>query len=103
MILMGKRLAVLLNSFLLLQSFLGKNAKNQLFLRKNVFESSFYKIDVKMVTSWSVRLEKHQTFEILLSVDFLRIFKMLHFSKMFKIFEIYQYFLVKLLNALNFI
>ena len=28
---------------------------------------------------------------------------MLHFSKIFKIFEIHQYFLVKLLNALNFI
>ena len=36
-------------------------------------------------------------------VDILRIFKMLHFSKIFKIFEIHQYFLVKLLNALNFI
>ena len=34
---------------------------------------------------------------------FLRIFKMLHFSKKFEIFEIHQYFLVKLLNALNFI
>ena len=36
-------------------------------------------------------------------VDFLRIFKMLHFSKNLEIFEIHQYFLVKLLNALNFI
>ena len=54
-----------------------------------------------MVTNWSVRLEKHQ---ILLMVDFLRIFKMLHFSKKFRdFFEIYQHFLVKLLNALNFI
>ena len=40
------------------------------FLRKNGFESSFYKIDVKVVTKWSVRLEKHQTIEILLMVDF---------------------------------
>ena len=56
-----------------------------------------------MVTNWSVRLEKHQTIEILLMVDFLRIFKMLHFSKIVEIFEIHQYFLVKLLNALNFI
>ena len=55
-----------------------------------------------MVTIWSVRLEKHQTIEILLMVDFLRIFKMLHFSKKLEIFEIHQYFLVKLLNALNF-
>ena len=55
-----------------------------------------------MVTNWSVRLEKHQTIEILV-VDFLRISKMLHFSNFFEIFEIHQYFLVKLLNALNFI
>ena len=54
-----------------------------------------------MVTNWSVRLEKHQTIEILLMVDFLRIFKMLHFSKIFEIFEIHQYFLVRFLNALN--
>ena len=39
-----------------------------------------------MVTNWSVRLEKHQTIEILLMVDFLRIFKMLHFSKKFRDF-----------------
>ena len=44
-----------------------------------------------MVTNWSVRLEKHQTIEILLMVNFLRIFKMLHFSKNFKIFEIHQF------------
>ena len=56
-----------------------------------------------MVTNWSVRLEKHQTIEILLMVDFLCIFKMLHFSNFFEIFEIHQYFLVSLLNALNFI
>ena len=56
-----------------------------------------------MVTNWSVRLEKHQTIEILLMVDFLRIFEMLHFSKLFEIFEFHQYSLVKLLNALNFI
>ena len=43
---MGKRLAVFLNSFLLLQSFFGKKCKNLTFLRKNGFESSFYKNDV---------------------------------------------------------
>ena len=73
------------------------------FLGKNCFQSSFYKIDVLMVTNWSVRLEKYQTIEILLMVDFLSISKMLHFSKFFEIFEIHQYFLVKSLNALNFI
>ena len=43
---MGKRLAVFLNSFLLLQSILGKKCKNRLFLKKNGFESSFYEIEV---------------------------------------------------------
>ena len=45
---------------------------------------------------------KNITIKILLVVDFLRTFKMLHFSKNFEIFEIHKYFLVKLLNALNF-
>ena len=56
-----------------------------------------------MVTNWSVPFEKHLKIEILLMVDFLRIFKMLRFSKLFEIFEIHKYFVVKLLNALNFI
>ena len=43
-ILMGKRLAVFLNGFLILQSFFFKNAKNDFF--QIFFESSFYKIDV---------------------------------------------------------
>ena len=34
---------------------------------------------------------------------FLRIFKLLHFSKIVEILEIHQYFLVKLLNVLYFI
>ena len=45
----------------------------------------------------------HTHFLVLLMVDFLRIFQNIAFSKFFEIFEIHQYFLVKLLNALNFI
>ena len=41
---------------------------------KNGFEGSFYKIDVNVVTNWSARLQKHQTIEILLMVDFLCLF-----------------------------
>ena len=63
----------------------------------------FIKLTNFVVTNWSVRLEKYQTIEILLMVDFLRIFKKLHFSNFFEIFQIHQYFLVKLLNALHFI
>ena len=46
----------------------------------------FYKIDVKVVTNWSERLEKHQTVEILLMVDFLCIFKNVAFLKIFSDF-----------------
>ena len=80
-ILMGKRLAAFLNSFLLLQVFGVTNAKID-FFKKNGFESSF--------TNWSVRFEKHKTLEILLLVDFLRIFKNVAFSKIFEIFESHQ-------------
>ena len=37
-----------------------------------------------MVTNWSVWLEKHQTIEILLMVDFLRIFQNVAFFKIFR-------------------
>ena len=63
-------------------------------LRKNSFESSFYKIDVLMVSNWSVRLEKHQTIELLLKVDFLRIFKnvalLANITLLANIFEIHK-------------
>ena len=39
-----------------------------------------------MVTYWSVRLAKHQTIEILLIVDSLRIFKNVAFFKIFRDF-----------------
>ena len=102
---MGKRLALFLNSFHLLQSFLGLKMQKSTFCKKKMVLRVvfFYKIDVQVITNWSVRQEKHQTIETILMVDFLRIFKILHFSNFFEIFEIHQYFMVKLLNALNFI
>ena len=56
-----------------------------------------------MVSNWSASLEKHQTIEILLMVDFYAFLKMLDFSIFFGIFEIHQELLVELLNVLNFI
>ena len=51
------------------------------------FECSLYKIEVLAVTNWFTRLEKHQTIENLLRVDFLRIFKkIMHFSRFFDFF-----------------
>ena len=53
------------------------------FFRKNGFENSVDKIVVLMVTNGSVRLEKHQTIEILLIVDFYAFLKIMHFSFFF--------------------
>ena len=63
----------------------------------------FIKLTLRWLQTGLSDWKKHQIIEISLIVDFLRIFKMLHFSIFFKIFEIHQYFLVNLLNALNFI
>ena len=67
-----------------------------------VLREVFIKLTFRWLQTNLSDLKKHQTIEMLM-VEFLRIFKMLHFSKFFEIFEIHQYFLVKLLNALDFI
>ena len=51
-----------------------KNEKNQLFEEIKRFESSFYRIDVQVITNPSIRLEKHQTIDFLLMTDFLFVF-----------------------------
>ena len=99
----GQTFTSVSEQFSFTSKFFGLKLQKNDFFKKNGFESSFYKIDVKVVTNWSVQLEKHQTIKSLLIVDFLRKFKMLHFSNFFEIFEIHQYFLVKFLNALNLI
>ena len=77
-------LGVLWNSCLLLQSFWVKNAKNRRYRRKRGFDCSFfYEIEVQVVTSGSTRLEKQQTIEILLRVDFYAFLKRVHFSRFF--------------------
>ena len=45
--------------------FFGKNAKVD-FFKKNGFESSFYEINVQVVTNWSVRLENTKQLKICL-------------------------------------
>ena len=77
--------------------------KSTFFKEKMVLRVVFIKLKLRCLQTGLSDWKKHQTIEISLMVDFLRIFKMLHFSKFFEIFEIHQYFLVKLLNALNFI
>ena len=74
------------------------------FLRKNGFESSFFiKLTFRWLQTGLSDLKNTKHIKILLMVDFLRISKILNFSKIFEIFQIHQYLLVKLLNTLNFI
>ena len=75
----GQTFSSVFEQFSFTSKFFELKMQKSFFLGKNGFESSFYKIDVTMVTNWSGRLEKHQTNGILLMVDFLRISKMLHF------------------------
>ena len=65
-ILMGKRLAVFLNIFLLLQFFFGVKMQKNDFYEKMVLGVVFYKMYVQVVTNASVRRETHQTLEICL-------------------------------------
>ena len=100
----GQTFSSVFDQFSFTSKFFWLKMQKSTFLRKKRFESSFFfiKLTVKWLETCLSNL-KTQTTEILLMVDFLRIFKMLHVSKCFEIFEIHQYFLVKLLNALNFI
>ena len=67
----GQMFSSVFEQFSFTSKFFGLICKNRpFFLKKNDFESNFYKIDVKVVTNWSVRLEKHQKIEIVLMVDF---------------------------------
>ena len=46
----------------------------------------FIQLTLRWLQTGLSDLKKHQTIEMLLMVDFVRIFKMLHFSKFFEIF-----------------
>ena len=56
----GQTFSSIFEQFPFTSKFFGLKCKNRLFLRKNGFESGFYKIDIKMVANWSVRPEKTQ-------------------------------------------
>ena len=66
----GQTLSVVFEQFSFTSKFLGLKMQKKKKDLKNGFESSFYKIDVYVVTNWYVRLEKHQTIKILLLYDF---------------------------------
>ena len=70
--------------------FFGLKCKNGFFLEKNGLRVDFIKLTFRWLETGLFRLEKHQTIEILLTVDFYAFLIMLHFSKVFDIFEIHQ-------------
>ena len=58
---------------------------------KNIlFKCFLHEIEEWVVTNWSNRLVKHQTFTILHRVDFLQGFENIAFSKLLEIFGIHQ-------------
>ena len=68
----GLKLSGVLEEFSITSQFFGfKNAKIN-FLKKNKrFECSFYRIQVQVIANLPIRLEKHQTLDILLMAEFL--------------------------------
>ena len=56
-----------------------------------------------MVTNWSVRLEKHQTIEIVIKVDFYAFLKCCIFQKFSRFFLNSPVFPGEIVNAVNFI
>ena len=99
----GQTFSNVFELFSFTSKFFGLKMQKSTFLKKKIFlRVVFIKSTFRWLQNWSVRLNKHLTVEILLVVDFFHIFKMLQFSKFFEIFQIHQYFLVKLVNALNF-
>ena len=98
-ILIGKQLAVFLNSFFFTSKVFGLKLQKSMVLRV-VF---FIKLTFRWLQTGMSILNNTKQLKFCLWLIFLHIFKMLHFSIFFKIFEIHQYFLEKLLNALNFI
>ena len=71
--------------------------KATFFREKMVFENSFFFIKLTFMWLQTGLSDLKNTKQLKFAYGgFLRIFKMLHFSKFFEIFEIHQYFLVKL-------
>ena len=77
----GQKLSSVFEQFSFTSKLFGLKMQKSTFIQeKMVLRVVFYKIDVKVVTNWSVRLEKHQTIEILLMVDFYAFLKVAFFK-----------------------
>ena len=81
---MRKRLAVFWNSFLFLQNFWVKNALID--FKNKVLSVVFIKLKCRWLQTCLPELEKQQTIEISLMVDFKRIFKNIAFFNFFRDF-----------------
>ena len=79
-----------------------KTAKIDL-LKKMVLRVVFIKLKFRWLQTGLSDWKNTKQLKFCLWSIFYAFFQMLHFSNFFEIFEIHQYFLVKLLNALNFI
>ena len=65
------KLSGVLEELVSLHDFWVQKCKNQIFEQNKRFECSFYQIQVQVFAHLPSRLEKHQTFDILLMTDFL--------------------------------
>ena len=88
----GQKFSGLSDQFFLIHNFLGlKNAKFCFLKKRIVLREVFYQIKVQLLINWSSRLlsyfNKRQTLEILIRVNFVRIFKNI---TVFKVFAIHQ-------------
>ena len=76
----GQTFSVFLTVFFYVIFWGVKNAKNDFFKKKMILRVDFIKYTFRWLQTSLSDLKKHQTLEILLIVNFLRILKMMHSS-----------------------
>ena len=100
----GQTFSSVFEQFSFTSKFFGvKNAKIDFLLRKMVLRVVFIKLTTRWLQTGLSYLKNTKQLKFCLWWIFYAFLKCCIFSKNFEIFEIHQYFLVKLLNALNFI
>ena len=100
----GQTLSSVFEQFSFTSKVFGFNMQKPTFFKeKMVLRVVFIKLKFRWLQTGLSDWKNTKQLKFCLWWIFNAFFKMLHFSKLFKIFEIHQNFLVKLLNALNFI
>ena len=85
----GQTFRSVFEQFSFTSKFFGLKMQKSTSLKKKMrvgFIFFFFKLTFRLLQTGLSDLKKHQTIETLLIVDFLRIFKMLYFSKIFENF-----------------